>query len=550
MAAGGARLRQPQPARLLQFLPRAVSGYALKQSIGTGKGTCSLDDFEKADLIIVIGQNPASNHPRMMVALHEAKKRGATVLAINPLRERGFANFSDPKNIGELLRDKGIAVADEIYQVRIGGDFALLKGVMKALLESERATPGMVFDHEFIERHTEGFDALIADLDACDLDDLDCPLGPGRSADARYRRAVTPPRRRGDADLVHGPDPPPAGRGNHPAGGQSRAAARQYRPRRRRRDAGARPLQCAGRPDHGRDLHRVGAPGWTTSKPRSAACRCAATAAAMPPAYLEGLFDGQVQALLSLGGNFGAAAPDAPRVQQALERCRFTLHIATKLNRTHCHPGEVGLLLPTLGRTDKDLRGGREQTHLHRGFVEHRARLARHPTADQRAAAQRAGDRRRARATRSAARRRCPGASSPTTMPRCASASSNASAASRPASRTSTPGSEPTAASSCPTSPPSGAGRPPAARRSSSAHALRDDEPVALARQRHGDEALTLMTIRAHDQFNTTVYSQDDRYRDVDRRPARGLPQCQRPGGARTCATATASTSRPWSTTA
>jgi len=143
------------------------SGYALKQSIGTGKGTCSLDDFEHADLFIVIGQNPASNHPRMMAALYEAKKRGATILVVNPLRERGFTHFSDPKNVGELLRDQGIAVADAIYQVTIGGDLAMLKGVMKALLEMERSAPGRVFDHDFIEAHTEGLDALLADLDAC-----------------------------------------------------------------------------------------------------------------------------------------------------------------------------------------------------------------------------------------------------------------------------------------------------------------------------------------------------------------------------------------------
>jgi anaerobic selenocysteine-containing dehydrogenase len=226
------------------------------RSIGTGKGTCTLDDFERADLIIVIGQNPASNHPRMMAALHEAKLRGASVLAINPLRERGFANFSDPKNVGELLRDEGIAVADEIYQVRIGGDFALLKGVMKALLESERATPGAVFDHAFIKQHTEGLGALVADLDACDWSDLAARSGLAeeRIRDIARRYAAAPATM---LTWCMGLTPPPARRGNHPAGAQSCAAARQHRPRRRRRGAGARPLQCAGRPDHGRDLDRV-----------------------------------------------------------------------------------------------------------------------------------------------------------------------------------------------------------------------------------------------------------------------------------------------------
>src|SRR3546814_9317960 len=108
----------------------------------------------------------------MMAAWYAAKRRGASVLAINPFRERGFSHFSDPKNVGELLRDQGIVVADEIYQVQIGGDLAALKGVMKALLESERAAPGTVFDHAFIAAHTDGLDALLADLDACAWADL------------------------------------------------------------------------------------------------------------------------------------------------------------------------------------------------------------------------------------------------------------------------------------------------------------------------------------------------------------------------------------------
>src|SRR5690606_25711499 len=100
------------------------SGFALKHSIGTGKGTCQLDDFEHAELILVIGQNPASNHPRMMSALYEARKRGATVLVLNPMAERGFTHFSDPKNLGELVSNRGIAVANAIYRVRLGGDLA------------------------------------------------------------------------------------------------------------------------------------------------------------------------------------------------------------------------------------------------------------------------------------------------------------------------------------------------------------------------------------------------------------------------------------------
>ena len=219
----------------------------------------------------------------MMAALYEAKKRGATVLAINPLRERGFTDFSDPKNVGELVRDRGIAVADAIYQVQIGGDLAALKGVMKALLEMERAAPGTVFDHAFIAAHTEGFDALIADLDACAWDDLVARSGLAE-AQMREIAAHYAARERHDDHLVHGPDPSSRGRRHHPAGGQPAAAARQHRPPRCGRDAGARAFQRAGRPHHGRDLD--GDDG-VARQPRSApspACGCAAMPGAMRPA--------------------------------------------------------------------------------------------------------------------------------------------------------------------------------------------------------------------------------------------------------------------------
>ena len=335
------------------------SSYALKQSIGTGKGTCTLEDFENAELFIVIGQNPASNHPRMMAALYEAKKRGATILVVNPLRERGFTHFSDPKNLGELARDAGIAVADAIYQVTIGGDFAALKGVMKALLEMERAAPGTVFDQAFIAQHTEGFDALIADLDACAWATLVARSGLD---EAQMREIATHYARAKSTmitwcmGLTHHPDAV--------ATIQQVVNLLLLRGNIGRPGAGAMPVRGHSNVQGDRTM---GATSQVTDAwldniehtfPGVRLCRDAGRDAA---GVIDGLFDGDVRALLSLGGNFGVAAPDAPRVLAALERCRFTLHIATKLNRTHCHPGEIGLLLPTLGRTDRDLRPGGEQ---------------------------------------------------------------------------------------------------------------------------------------------------------------------------------------------
>jgi molybdopterin-dependent oxidoreductase alpha subunit len=493
------------------------SGYALKESIGTGKGTCALDDFERADLIIVIGQNPASNHPRMMAALYEARKRGAVVLAINPLRERGFTDFSDPKHLGELVRGEGIAVADEIYQVRIGGDLAALKGVMKALLESERAAPGTVFDHGFIRRHTEGLEALLADLDACQWPELTArsglPEAQLRDIAARYARAKAT-MLTWCMGLTHHPEAV--------ATIQQVVNLALLRGNIGRPGAGVMPVRGHSNVQGDRTM---GATSTVTETwldnleavfPGLSVCREHGQDAA---GVLDALFEGRVQGFLSLGGNFGVAAPDAPRVQAALEQCRFTLHIATKLNRTHCHPGEIGLLLPTLGRTDKDLRAGAEQcvttedssstVRASQGIQRPISELQRSEPAIVAQLAQALG---------------CGPA-----VPWSRLADDYAALRDRieQVQRGVTPGFEefnrkldahgrlvlPNPAAERQWHTATGKAR-------FRAHALRDDGPVALARRRHGDEVLTLMTIRAHDQFNTTVYSQDDRYRNVagDRR--------------------------------
>ena len=497
------------------------SGYALKQSIGTGKGTCSLEDFEHADLFIVIGQNPASNHPRMMAALYEARRRGAKVLAINPLRERGFTDFSDPKNVGELVRDRGIQVANDIFQVQIGGDLAALKGVMKALLDLEResqlAAPGTVLDHAFIAAHTQGFDGLIDDLDACAWPDLEARSG---LAEAQMRDIA---RQYAAADatmitwcmgLTHHPDAV--------ATIQQVTNLLLLRGNIGRRGAGAMPVRGHSNVQGDRTMGATSTvtAAWLNNLeanfPGVQLCRGAGRDAA---GVIEGLFDGNVHALLTLGGNFGVAAPDSPRVLAALEQCRFTLHIATKLNRTHCHPGAVSLLLPTLGRTDRDLRPGGEQcvSTEDSSSTVRASRGVQAPISD----AQRSEPAIVAQLAQALA---CA-----PTVPWATFADDYDSIRDRieQCQRGITAGFEQynhkLATDGRFALPNSAAQRhwhTPSGKAQFLAHPLRDDSPVARARQRHGDAVLTLMTIRAHDQFNTTVYSADDRYRGVsgDRR--------------------------------
>ncbi len=142
----------------------------LPESIGVGKGTVELDDFDHCDLVLCIGHNPGTNHPRMLGTLREVSKRGATIVAINPLRERGLERFTSPQSPIEMLSMGSTELASTYYKVRVGGDAAMLKGMMKFLLAMdatarEQGEPG-VLDEAFIREHTEGFEALKADLEA------------------------------------------------------------------------------------------------------------------------------------------------------------------------------------------------------------------------------------------------------------------------------------------------------------------------------------------------------------------------------------------------
>jgi molybdopterin-dependent oxidoreductase alpha subunit len=488
------------------------SGYALKQSIGTGKGTCQLEDFEHAELIVVIGQNPASNHPRMMAALYEARRRGACVVAVNPLRERGFTNFSDPKNLGELLAVSGIEVADAIHQVQIGGDMAFFKGVMKALLESERAAPGSVFDHEFIAAHTEGLDALLADLDACDFADLAArcglPEAQMRELAARYA-ASKATMLTWCMGLTHHPHAVETI--------QQVVNLALLKGNIGKRGAGVMPVRGHSNVQGDRTMGATStvSAAWLDNLEAAftgiSLCRDAGRDAA---GTIDGLFDGQVKALLSLGGNFGVAAPDAPRVQQALDRCRFTLHVATKLNRTHCHPGEVGLLLPTLGRTDKDLSGGCEQviSTEDSSSTVRASRGRQHPISELQ------------RSEPAIVAQLAHALGCAPMVPWLAFAGDYARLREHieACQRGITPGFEDFDARlqaqgriRLPNSAAERRWKTANGKAVFRVHAFDEDTPLRRARRAHGDEVLALMTIRAHDQFNTTVYSQDDRYRDV-----------------------------------
>jgi len=332
------------------------SGSGLSETIGVGKGTVSLADFELADLILVIGQNPGTNHPRMLTTLERAARRGAAIVSVNPLRERGLVRFSHPQHPLRMLRG-GTPLASRFVRVRVGGDVALLKGVMKELLALEAERPGEALDREFIERHTTGFEAFRAALDAEPWDALVAESGieraemrelavlyaASRATIACWAMGLTQ-HRFGVANvqevmnllLLRGNVGKP-GAGPCPVRGHSNVQ-------------GDRTMGVWERPSAA-FLERLGRefafapprePGWSSVE------------------ALEAMRKGEASVFLALGGNLAAAAPDTALAEAALDRCELTVHVATKLNRTHLL-GEESLLLPCLGRSERDVRASGEQ---------------------------------------------------------------------------------------------------------------------------------------------------------------------------------------------
>jgi molybdopterin-dependent oxidoreductase alpha subunit len=329
------------------------SGVALAETIGVGKGTVQLDDFEQADLILVIGQNPGTNHPRMLTTLREAAHRGATIVAINPLRETGLVRFSHPQKPLDMMRG-GVALAKEHIPVRIGGDQALLQGVVKAVLDLEAARPGQCLDHAFLDAHTTGFHAYRAHIDSLAWGELEAQAGVSeatmRGLAERYvgaerviacwamgltqhPHAVQMIQEISNLMLLRGNVGKP-GAGLCPVRGHSNVQ-------------GDRTMGITARPKAG-FLDALdatfGEAGFVA--PRSAGLDTVDT--------LRAMRDGRITALVALGGNLVSATPDTDVTAAQLDRCRFTLSIATKVNRTHLHPGATALLLPCLGRTEVD----------------------------------------------------------------------------------------------------------------------------------------------------------------------------------------------------
>jgi molybdopterin-dependent oxidoreductase alpha subunit len=340
-----------------------ATSVALPESIGIGKGTVILDDFAHADAIFVIGQNPGTNSPRMMTELHNASRRGVPIVAVNPLRERALERFAAPQSPVEMATLSSTPIASEYCQVRIGGDLAVLKGIMKTVLEAhDRAIyhgARPVLDCEFIERHTQGFDALAEDLRRTQWSDILRASGVSRDQIERMAgiymgaNAVIIVYGMGITQHVHGAQ-----------NVQQIANLLLMRGNIGKPGAGICPVRGHSNVQGDRTMG-------VDEKPTPALLdRLRETFGFDPPRAhghsvvdaVKAMIDGRAKVFIGLGGNFIAAVPDKPVAEAAMRRLRLTVGITTKLNRGHLVHGEHSLILPCLARSDIDVQASGRQS--------------------------------------------------------------------------------------------------------------------------------------------------------------------------------------------
>jgi formate dehydrogenase major subunit len=324
---------------------------ALSETIGIGKGSVSLDDVHQASLIVVAGQNPGTNHPRMLSALEEAKRNGAKILAINPLREAGLVRFKNPQKARGIV-GHGTALADVHLPVRVNGDLALFQAIGALLLEWDAV------DHDFVAHHTAGFDAWAEHLADLDWDVVERATGLSRAqvveaaemfreSDAtvlcwamgitQHRNSVATVKEFVNVILAQGNIGKP-GAGLCPVRGHSNVQGDRTMGIWER----AKPeFLDALRAEFGFDPPRE--PGLDTVH------------------AIRALRDGQARVFFGMGGNFVSAAPDTEVTEEAMRNADLTVHVSTKLNRSHVVTGREALILPALGRSERDRTGGRDQ---------------------------------------------------------------------------------------------------------------------------------------------------------------------------------------------
>tara|TARA_R110002096_G_scaffold115365_2_gene249837 strand:- start:44748 stop:47075 length:2328 start_codon:yes stop_codon:yes gene_type:complete len=329
------------------------SGVALSETLGIGKGSVKLEDFSKAEVILVIGQNPGTNHPRMLSALKKAKENNAKIISINPLPETGLINFKDPQSI-RAMAGSGSKLSDLFLQVRINGDVALFKALAKLLLQFEEER-GSILDHDFIQNKTSGYEALVESLQSFQLDEL-CENAGVNIIELRKAAEIIAGKNRiiacwamGLTQHKNGVDNikevlnllllkgsiGKEGAGTCPVRGHSnvqgdRTMGIWEKPKDEFLDSLEKEFQFSAPRKHGLDVVEA----------------------------IKKMHSQKGMVFFAMGGNFLSASPDTSYTADALRNCKLTVHVSTKLNRSHLVPGEEALILPSLGRSDQDFQDG------------------------------------------------------------------------------------------------------------------------------------------------------------------------------------------------
>ncbi|MCH9703081.1 MAG: FdhF/YdeP family oxidoreductase [Actinomycetia bacterium] len=353
------------------------SGTALVEAIGIGKGSVTVEDLLLADLIVIAGQNPGTNHPRMLSILEKAKANGAKVIAVNPLPEAGLIRFKDPQKLHGVISD-GVPMADEFVQIRVGGDMALFAGIGKLLLDAqdEAGSRVQIVDRDFVATHTEGFGDYESQTRSVDLDTVLEATGVdreqlGRVADmmatsqriivcwamglTQQKHAVPSIAEITNVLLMRGMIGK-SGAGLCPVRGHSNVQGDRTMGIWERM-----PEPFLAALDNRFGIVCPREPGYDTVD------------------AIRAMRDGKAKVFMAMGGNFASASPDTAVTEAALRNCQLTVQVSTKLNRSHLVHGSTALILPSLGRTDRDIQAGGKQlvsvedsmsmVHLSRGSL-------------------------------------------------------------------------------------------------------------------------------------------------------------------------------------
>lgn len=334
-----------------------ATSVGLPDSIGVGKGTVTLDDFEQCDAVFSFGHNPGTNHPRMLGTLREVARRGVPIVAVNPLRERGLERFTSPQDPAEMLTNRATPLAQTYYQVRIGGDVALLKGMMKWLLDADAADLAQggagVLDHAFIAEHTEGLDDLRADLAQTRWDDIVARSGLAR-ADIEHAARVYADA--GRVIICYGMGMTQHRNGTHNV--QQMANLLLLRGNIGKPGAGIAPIRGHSNVQGDRTVGITEKPSQALADgiKRTYGIEFPLSHGHDAVEAIRAIRDGRSKALICLGGNLAVAMSDPETTLPAMRQLDLAVHIATKLNRSHLVPARLSLLLPCLGRTERDLQ--------------------------------------------------------------------------------------------------------------------------------------------------------------------------------------------------